>query len=400
MARSTIVKRSSTLNIAPRTAVWVCLAGLLIVNCSEKIEPGQTPPPEGPAVRAPVATVERALNPLIYEAVGTVHARVTATVSSKLLATIRHFAVKEGDRVRQGDLLVELDQRQVVAQSNQARAGLAEAEKALSAALSMRLAAEAAAGQAQRTYERNQALVADDVVTRETFEAAESSHKQAQADLARAEAMVAAARARVQQSRAAMDAAQVTRDDARVLAPYDGRVTAKLADTGDLAAPGTPLLILERDEGYRVDLMVPEVHIQHLRSGQRVAVQIPAATKTSMVGQVEVIVPSADSTTRTVVVQVRLPDEPSLRTGMFVRAALPVGEALSLRIPASAVVRQGQLTGVFFVDETNIARFRLVRVGRSYDGKVEIIAGIPNGTRVVTQPPPDFANGSVVEPAP
>jgi multidrug efflux pump subunit AcrA (membrane-fusion protein) len=85
---------------------------------------------------------------------------------------------------------------------------------------------------------------------------------------------------------------------------------------------------------------------------------------------------------------------------MFVRAALPMGETPSLRIPASAVVRQGQLTGVFVVDDADTARFRLIRTGRVYGSQVEVLSGVPHGTRVVTRPPPGFANGAVVEPAP
>lgn len=384
--------------MTPRWAVLLLAAGVLLVNCSDEIAPGETAPTKGPAVSVPVARVERALNPLIYEAVGTVHARVTATVSSKLLAAIQDLAVKEGDRVHQGDLLVQLDDRQVAAHFQQARAALAEAEKAEAAAVSTRAAADASARQARSTYERKRVLVADEVVTPETFEEAETQYRQAQADLARADAMVAAAQARVQQGRAAVDAADVARADARILAPYDGRVTAKLAETGDLAAPGTPLLILERDQGYRVDLMVPESHIQYVRTGQTVTVDVPAANA-SMEGVVEVIVPSADSATRTVVVQVSLPADPALQSGMFVRAALRIGEAPSLRIPASAVVRQGQLTGVFIVDDAHTARFRLIRTGRVYGSQVEVLAGIPHGTRVVTRPPPELANGAVVEPA-
>ncbi|HSO19671.1 MAG TPA: biotin/lipoyl-binding protein, partial [Desulfosarcina sp.] len=84
----------------------------------------------------PVATVERAVQPLVYEVVGTVRAHVSATVAAKHMGTIQAFAVLEGDRVKAGDLLVELDDRQVAARLDQARAALAEAEKAELAAVS------------------------------------------------------------------------------------------------------------------------------------------------------------------------------------------------------------------------------------------------------------------------
>jgi RND family efflux transporter MFP subunit len=234
-------------------------------------------------------------------------------------------------------------------------------------------------------------------ITQEVFENVEAQYKQAQAALKQAEAMVEAARYRVKQAQAAVDAAVVARKDARVLAPFDGRVTAKLADTGALAAPGTPLLTLEREGGYRVDLVVPETYIQSVRTGQPVDVRIPAVGETSIAGTVDVIVPSADQGSRSFIVQVGVSNAETLRSGMFARVSLAIGEQQSLRIPETAVVRQGQLTGVFIVDDKNTARFRLIRIGRTYGDQVEVISGIKDGIRIVSVPPPQLTNGSAVE---
>jgi RND family efflux transporter MFP subunit len=235
-------------------------------------------------------------------------------------------------------------------------------------------------------------------ITQETFESVEAQHKQAQASLAQARAMVEAAQFRINQAQAAVDSVTVARKDARILAPFDGKVTAKLADTGALAAPGTPLLTLEREGGYRVDLVVPEAYIQSVRTGQAVDVRIPAVGDRPIAGTVDVIVPSADQGSRTFVVQVGVSDTDSLRSGMFARVALTIGEQQTLRIPEAAVVRRGQLTGVFIVDEENTARFRLIRIGRIYGDRVEVISGIKDGTRLVTRWSPELTNGSAVEP--
>ena len=380
-------------------AVLVLLAAAMAAGCSDKIEPGTTPPARGPAVTAPVTVANQTLQPVIYEAVGTVRARIAATVSSKLMGTILAFEVREGDRVQKGDLLVALDDRQVAAQLRQAQAAYEEARKAEDGAVSARQAAAAGAQQASLAYRRSQALLEGEALTREAFEAAEARHRQAQAGLAQAEAMVAAARSRARQAQAAVDAARVARLDARITAPFDGQVTAKLADAGDLAAPGSPLLVVEQmSGGYRADLAVPETYAPQLRVGQPVAVRIAAAAETPMMGTVEVIVPSADPGSRSFLVQVGLPVSEALRSGMFARAALTVGEQPMLRIPAGAVVKKGQLTGVFIVDETDTARFRLVRTGPSEDGQVEVIAGLNPGTRLVAAPPLTLTNGSVVEP--
>ena len=366
-------------------------------GCSEKIEPGNTPADRGASVAVSVMEVHPADQPVLYEAVGTVKAKLSATVSSKLMGVIQSFEAREGDRVQKGDLLVVLDDRQVAAQLDQARAALSAARKAQAAAVSQRVAAEAGAQQAERSYARNKKMLAGDAITQEAFESVEAQYKQAQAALKQAEAMVEAAGSRVSEAQAAVDAAQVARKDARVLAPFDGEVTAKMADTGGLAAPGTPLLTLEREGGYRVDLVVPETYIQAVHTGQTVAVRIPALDAAPLEGRVDVIVPAADQGSRTFVVQVGVPTLDTLRSGMFARVPLTIGTQRMIRIPASAVVSQGQLTGVFIVDDQKTARFRLIRTGRAFGDQVEVISGLGDGARVVTAPPVRLTNGSGVE---
>ena len=368
-----------------------------VANCSEKIEPGNTPGERGTPVPVTVADTQSTVGPIIYEAVGTVKARLSATVSSKLMGVIQEFKVKEGDRVKRGDTLVLLDYRQVAAQLSQAQATLFEAQRAEAAAISARKSVEANAKRAQLSYTRNKTMLAGQAITQEAFETVEAQHEQAQAELAQARAMVEAARFRINQAQATVDAAMVARKDAVVIAPFDGKVTAKLADAGALAAPGTPLLTLEREGGFRVDLVIPEAHIQSVRTGQEVSVSISAIGRPPIAGTVDVIVPSADRGSRTFVVQVGVSDADALRSGMFARVPLKIGEKRSLRIPESAVIRRGQLTGVFIVDQENTARFRLIRTGRTYGDRVDVISGLQDGIRLVTAPPPKLTNGSIVE---
>ncbi len=379
-------------------AASLLIAALSLFSCSEKIEPGNTPPTEGPSVAVRMIEARSAVQPVVYEAGGTVKPQGSATVSSKLLGVIQADKLKAGHLVKQGDLLVVLDERQVSAQLSQARAALSEAGKAEAGAVSAQTAAEAGAQRALLSYRRNRTMLEGGAITQETFETVDAQHKQAQAALAQAQSMVEAARYRISQARAAVDAATVAQKDARVLAPFDGKVTAKLADTGGLAAPGTPLLTLEREGGYRVDLVVPEAYISAISTGQPVMISIPSVGEHLINGSVDVIIPSADQGSRTFVVQVGVSATESLRSGMFARVSLTIGEQQTLRILESAVIRRGQLTGVFIVDEKNTARFRLIRVGRTYGDQVEVISGIKDGTRLVTAPSPELTNGSAVEP--
>lgn len=390
------VKRSQW-NGARRLIAGLLFALLAAAGCSEKIEPGTTAGAKGPAVPVTVITVRQELQPVVYEAVGTVKAKISATVSSKLMGVIKAFLVTEGDTVTAGDILVALDERQVIAQLSQAQAALSEAQKGKAAAVSAQQAAEADAQRALLAYRRSRTMLDGGAITQETFETVDAQYKQAQAALAQAKSMVEAASSRINQAQAAVDAAAVVRKDAKVLAPFDGKVTAKLADAGGLAAPGTPLLTIERESGYRVDFAVPETYIHSVRIDQPVNVLIPAVNDLTVTGTVDVIIPAADQSSRTFIVQVGVGDPSALKSGMFARVPLTIGEKRMIRIPLSAVVRQGQLTGVFLVDDEKTARFRLIRLGRTYGHQVEVISGLQDGAVLVAAPESKVSNGSPVE---
>ena len=380
-----------------KKAVAFLFVSMMVFGCSEKISPGNTTPEKGPALSADVINVSSAVYPILYDAVGSVKAQASATLSSKLMGTITEIKVKEGDTVKRGDTLVLIDARQVTSQVMQAQAALEEARKAEAAAISSLRAAEAGAEQARLAYNRGKKMLDGEAITKQDFENIEAQFKQAQASLAQAQSMVEASGFRVKQARAAVDASVVSQKDTRITAPYDGKITAKMVNAGNLAAPGTPLLTIEGEGAYRVDLVVPETYIQAIRPEQAVDVRIPTLGKTPIQGSVFVIVPAADQVSRTFIVQVLIPRDERIYSGMFARVALPVGEKEMIRIPNSSLVHQGQLTGVFVVDKENIARFRLIRTGSTVDDQVEVISGIPDQTRIVVSPPSQLKNGSHVE---
>jgi RND family efflux transporter MFP subunit len=209
--------------------------------------------------------------------------------------------------------------------------------------------------------------------------------------------MVEAARFRIQQAEAAVAGADVSEKDARLLAPFDGAISAKLADPGSLASPGTPLLKIESSDVFRVDIIVPESFIQFIAISQPVSVTIPSAGGTVFEGKVQAISPAADAASRSFMVQVALPFDPTIRSGMFSRVTLAQGNQEKLLIPASALIHQGQLTGIFLLDADQIARFRILRTGRTSGTMVEALSGIRPGDRFVVMPPPDMVDGLRVE---
>jgi multidrug efflux pump subunit AcrA (membrane-fusion protein) len=369
----------------------------LFMGCTDKIDPGTTQENKNKVIKAPVAFASVIKQPFLYEAVGTVQARTTSTLSSKIMGEVKVVYVHEGDLVQKGDILVVVDDRQVAAHLRKAEAAYAEAKKAEVSARSARDAAKTGAELAASTYDRYLKLMEEDSATRQEFDEVKARHRQAEASLSQTESMVAEARHRVQQAKASMDAARADQKDASIRAPYDGKVAAKMIDEGDLAAPGTPFLTLEKQGVYCVSLVLPEIHIQSVHLTQTVNVTIPSLKDRSFEGVIGRIDPSADQKSRSFRVRVALPEDQEVRSGMFARVEVPVGEAGMLMIPATAIVHEGQLTGVYLLDANQIARFRLIRIGRTFGNSLEVVSGLKDGDPYVVVPPPDLVDGVTVE---
>jgi len=338
-------------------SLWVVAALIMLGACGQKIEPGTTPQSEGAKVKAALATAQITQQPFYYEAVGTVTARTASTISSKLMGLVRAVHVQEGDVIKKGDLLVTIDSRQVSAQLESAQAN-----------------AEAAA----KEFRRYQQLLLEQSASQQEFDRAQARHREAQAAVA---------------------AARVSQKDAKVRAPYDGRVVAKMVNPGDLASPGTPFLTVEQEGLFCTDLVLPERHIQAVKLGMEVKVVVPALDRREITGEVGRIVPTADARSRSFQVKVSMPSGLDLKSGMFARVAIPLGGSGMLLIPQTAIEEQGQLTGVYIVDDDQVARLRLVRTGKSFEAQVEIVSGLKPGQRFVSSIPLNLKDGVQVETA-
>lgn len=382
---------------SPRLIIVGILTLVALTACGNEIEPGNTAPGAGQTIQAPVAEAQISQEPFLYEAVATINARTASTISAKLMGTVQKMHVQEGDRVKGGDLLVTIDPRTVASQLEQAQAGLREARRAETSAISSRDAAAAAADLAVATYKRYQQLLKENSVSKQEFDEMQSRSRQAQASLAQAEAMVEAAKSRIQQAQAAVQQATLAKKDARVTAPYDGQVVEKLIDEGDLASPGVPLLTIEQEGLFCADLVLPERHIQSVKVGLPVKVRVPALDDLETMGEVGRIIPAADAQSRSFEIKVGMPPDLDLKSGMFARVFIPIGGNGILLVPETAVVREGQLTGVYIVDDKKIARLRLVRTGKPYGDRLEIISGLKQGQKYIPVVPVALKDGMTVE---
>ena len=369
---------------------------IFLLSCSDKIEPGTTKGSH-PVIRdVSVATAHITEQPHFYDAVGTVRAGISSNLASKLLGTIEAMKVREGDHVKKGDVLVVIDQRQVKADVRKAEAGLSAAKKTLASVTSSRDAARAEEKLALATYKRYKQLIEKNMVSLQVFEEVETRYSKAKASSAKAEALMDAANARVKQAEAILAAVGVTRKDAVITAPHDGIITGKFVDKGDLASPGTDLLTLETTRGFCVDMVLPETYIDYVKPLQTVLVRVPALKTGPLEGTVCTIVPSGDPRSRSFIVKINLPIDKAVRSGMFARVQIPTVYSKTLTIDRKSVVSRGQLTGIYLLDSNNIARFRLIRLGKVYGDDVEVLSGLKEGDRYAKEPPPTLSDGARV----
>jgi RND family efflux transporter MFP subunit len=183
-----------------------------------------------------------------------------------------------------------------------------------------------------------------------------------------------------------------------ITAPFDGVVTRKIIEVGDLATPGKPLLEMENSSLLRFECQIPEALIDRVQMGADLPVAIDAAGVT-LTGKVSEIAPSASAGSRTFLVKLDLPPAEKLRAGQFGRVSVPVRERPAVLVAEAAVVRRGQIESVFVIEE-GMARLRLVKTGRRHNGQVEIISGLSGGEKVASKDAHLLNDGAAVEVAP
>jgi len=351
---------------------------------------------EAPVVRdVQVAWVRPETVEHSFQAVGTVKARMSTALSSKTVGTIVAVMAQEGDRVRKGQILIEIDDRDLRAELQGAQAALEETYSAIGAAESAVVSARGQKELATATLKRYEPLVATGSVTPQEFDEVAAKSKVANAELERAEKNLRSFEARKKQAEAKLSYAQTLLSYSKILSPFDGIVTAKSGEVGVLASPGTPLMTVEQSGLYRLEVQVGESSLARVKLRMAVPVAIDAID-TALTGKVGEIVPAADPQSRTFTIKIELPAHPLLRSGVYGKANFSRGVKQALLVPTEAVIERGQLTGVFVADEQGWIKFRLVKTGKLYGGNIEILSGLSAGDRVVVKGAERIAEGSRV----
>jgi RND family efflux transporter MFP subunit len=316
------------------------------------------------AAGASPATIEVASRelPQAFAAEGTVEAVKQATVGAQATGRVTELAVKAGDTVRAGQLIARIDAR--------------EADQAVAASLSQVAEAEANLANAKRAYERNRELLAQKFVSQAALDQSEASYKAAQAQVAALKAVAGQA--------------ATQRSFTTVVAPFAGVVGATHVEAGDLATAGRQIATVFVPGELRVTATLPQAVLARWKREIPVTVELPALNR-AVTAIRSTVVPIADTRTHTVKVRLDLPAAEGLLPGQFARARFPTGSVRALAVPPSALLRRGEVTGVYVLDRDGRPLLRQVRTGDTLvdpdDGNVvEILSGLNAGERIAANP--------------
>lgn len=361
------------------------------------------------------ATLASADLPELYDAGGVVRARTTAAITSRLLAPVLELRVGPGTSVRRGQVLVRLEDRDLTAQQHRAVAGREAAEHGGRAAGAERDAARSALALAMAHHERISLLHVRQSATDDEFDRAVAGLRASTARVAAADARVAEAAAALAAASAGADAARAGASWAVITAPFDGVITEKLVEPGNMAAPGMPLLRMEEGGAMRVDVRLDESRAAGVTVGDEVdvlldraadsvgiAIQAFQSTRTTgrrLTGCVSEIARAAEAGAHAFLVKIDLPPDLRAPSGTFAHVYFTGPSRNVLVVPRAALVRRGQLTSVYVVDGDRV-RVRLVSVGDAAYGSVagvlEVLSGLDAGDRVVIDPPPGLRDSARV----
>lgn len=319
-------------------------------------------------VDAAVDIVELKDIPINYTVPGSVISDGRVEVSSRVVGFIEQLDVREGERVKRGDLLVRIDPKDIDEAIRQARSSVTAAQKDLS--------------DAEQDVRKYTSLAESGSVASETLRKAK-----VRADIARTT---------FDKAQSALSAAEAQKDYSTVTSPVEGVVVSVAMRSGEMATVGAPILTVESHEVLLFKAYISEQSLASINTETPVTVRIDALGGREFAGHIRGIVPSGDDVTRRYEINILLPDDPALIPGMFGRAEIRLGTYQAPVVPQAAITRRGGLDGVFVLDN-GIARFRWLRTGLELNGAVEVTSGLKGGEMILAEVDGKLPDGARVK---
>ena len=354
---------------APRPAACLkflcCFVALTALAACEDESPSELSSVKSWEVPVYSAT-QRELEEL-YTVIGSVVADRNINISSRISSYIRQLNVQEGEAVKEGQLLIVLDDEELDNNINQAKAAV----------------------------EATQAIVNDVSTDLTRFKQLLEQGSISAIKVRKTQLQKSTAIENLNSAKAALSVAESQRQYTQIRSPATGIVTKRYLQAGDLTTPGAPLLSIESRSNLKFETYVAESQLGKIALNDSVAVQIDNVPE-AMTGRVAQIIYAGHPVSRSFKVSIALPAGGDIYTGMFGRASFTIGKKKSITIPASALIEKGGLSGVYVIDDADKVWFRWLRVRRSWPDEVEIAAGLNVGERLVGTAPHDMHEGDLV----
>ena len=334
----------------------IALGGLSLQSCG-----GETKVKEIEKVDVAVTVgIAKLINqPELLSFSGKLEAETHSNLSTRIMGQIAKIKVETGQKVKKGQVLVEIHAKDIQAKKAQVKANS--------------LAAEAAYANAKKDYDRYKVL----------FEQKSASQKEMD-DITTKYNMTKAQLEAINEMGVGID--EMLRYTT-IKAPYNGVITRKYMNEGDLASPGIPLVAIEKQGGFKVMARIPETEISKIKQNDLVMVKISALNNVEISGFVSEVNPSSQYTGNQfeakIVLKPTREQKSSLYSGMYANVLLEKGEMPSIMIPKKVLIHKGQLSGIYTLSQSGTAMLRWVRLGKTIGDQVEILSGLSDGEKYI-----------------
>ena len=369
-----IEQRQKTMkNITMKKIITILTLSILVVSCGKEKKEASN---NEPAISVKVSGIAANNNGEFVTASGKIEAENSANVSTRMMGYVTKVHVKVGQKVSAGQLLVSVNNTDLQAKKAQVDASI--------------LQATAAYNNAKKDFDRFTALFAQQSASQKELDDMTSRYEMAKAGLEGAKQMRNEVMAQFSYS--------------NITAPFSGEITSTFVKEGDMANPGLPLVSVEGASHLQVTAMVSETDITSIKSGMKAKVLIKS-TNQEVAGIVSEVSGSAKNTGGQYLVKINLNNTGSkVLSGMFANVQFPVANKPQIAatqsdkvvIPESALVHQGQLTGIYTIGSGNLAILRWLRTGKTFGNQVEILSGLSSNEQYIVSADGKLYNGAKV----
>ncbi len=338
---------------------------VLLLSCSDKTDNKTI---DTIPATVTVSSPSTQLDGSYFSASGQIETEQYANISTRIMGYVSNIHAHVGDKVKKGQLLININNSEIEAKKAQAQAGLNQAQAGLTIA--------------KKDYERFKKL----------YEQKSASQKELDDITTRYEI----AKSQVEVAKQVQNEINAMLSYSYIRAPFSGVITSKNVHIGDMAKPGMSLFSLEAPGKYVATALVPETDITTINKGEIVTVYIKSSNQ-SLHGKVSEVSTSSQNTGGQYLVKIALEKKKGIKlySGMFVSTNFPLekGENNNIIVPITALVHKGQLTGIYTVSKSNTAILRWLKIGKSLGDTVEVLSGLSKDEMYIVSSDDKLYNG-------